>query len=201
MIKAVIFDLGNVLIHFDAVRSARRFARKAEVPFKEVWAHFFTSKVEKAYTRGEISTRVFFNHARKAFNSKLDFKTFSRLWNDIFRENRGMHAVLKKLSRRYPLYLISNTNALHFDHVRQTYPHIFRHFRRAFPSHRMGCRKPDPRIYWKTLRAIRLRPEETVFIDDMPPFVESAKKVGMNGIRFRSNKQLIRDLRRLGVEF
>ena len=201
MIRAIIFDLGNVLIHFDAVRAARQFSRKAKVPFEKVWDHFFTSKAEKAYTRGQITTREFYLHAKRAFNSKINFKTFAGLWNDIFWENRGIHSILVRLGRRYPLYLISNTNALHFNHVRKEYAHLFRHFDRTFPSHRMGHRKPDPRIYRKVLKAIRLRPEETIFVDDIPKFIEAAKKVGMNGIRFRSNRQLTRELRRLGIKF
>lgn len=199
-LKAIIFDLGNVLIHFDARRSAERFAREAQVPVEKVWRHFFTSRVEKAYTRGEITTREFFQHAKLAFHSSINFADFSKLWNDIFWENRGIRPILKKLSRRYSLYLISNTNALHFNHVRRRFPQIFRHFRRAFPSHFMGHRKPDPKIFWKVLRAIRLQPEEAVFIDDTANFVEAAKKVGMKGIRFRSNAQLKRELRKLRVK-
>ena len=200
MIKAIIFDLGNVLIHFDALRSARRFAKKAEVSIGKVWKHFFTSRAEKAYTRGEITSREFFLHARRAFGTKMSFPVFSDLWNDIFWENKGIHPVLKRLGHRYPLYLISNTNALHFDHVRREFPRLFEHFTRVFPSHWLGYRKPDPRIYRKVLKAVQLRPEETVFIDDMPKFVEAARKVGMNGIQFRSNPQLIRELRQLGIE-
>lgn len=199
--KAIIFDLGNVLIHFDAVRAARRFAREASVPFEKVWRHFFTSPVEKAYTRGEITTREFFLHAKRAFNSHVNFRTFTRLWNDIFWENEGIEPLLKKLGRRYPLYLISNTNELHFDYVRRRFPKVFRHFTKTFPSHVVGRRKPDRRIYWMVLKTIRLRPEETVFIDDMPPFIEAAKKIGMKGIRYRSIPQLGRDLRRLGIQF
>ena len=198
--KAIIFDLGNVLIHFDAERSARRFARQANVSFEKVWRHFFTSRVEKAYTRGEITTQEFFRHARQAFHLQVNFRTFSKLWNDIFWENKGIRPLLKNLSRRYPLYLISNTNALHFSHVRRRFPEIFRHFRKAFPSHLVGRRKPDPRIYWRVLKTVKLRPEETVFIDDMPRFVRAAKKIGMKGIRFRSNAQLKKELRKVGVK-
>jgi len=199
-VKAVIFDLGNVLIHFDAVRAARRFSRQAQVPFEKVWRHFFTSRIEKAYTRGEISTHDFFKHARRAFNSRINFKTFSQLWNDIFWENRGIRPILRRLSRRYPLYLISNTNELHFNHVKREFPEIFRHFKRTFPSHEVGRRKPDRRIYWRVLRSVGLTPEEAVFIDDMPRFVRAAKRVGMKGISYRSNSQLVRELRRLGVQ-
>lgn len=199
--KAIIFDLGNVLIHFDAHRAAKRFAREARVPVEKVWRHFFTSRIEKAYTRGEVTTREFFRHAKQAFNSTMNFNTFSELWNDIFWENRGIRPLLKKLSVRYDLYLISNTNALHFNHVKRRFPQTFRLFKRAFPSHLVGHRKPDPRIFWKVLRAVRLRPDQTVFIDDMPKFVEAAEKIGMKGIRFHSNSQLVRELRRRGVQF
>lgn len=198
--RAVIFDLGNVLIHYDAVRAARRFSHQSKIPFKKIWRHFFTSRVEKAYTRGEISTRQFYQYASKALDSKVSFSTFAKLWNEIFWENKGIRPILRKLSRRYPIYLISNTNELHFNYVRRRFPEIFRHFKKTFPSHELGRRKPDPRIYWRVLRAIRLRPEQTVFIDDMPRFVEAARRVGMRAIRFRSNAQLRRELRRLGIE-
>lgn len=200
MIKAIIFDLGNVLINFNALRAAKRFARETEAPLEKIWQHFFTSRVEKAYTRGEITTREFYRHAKQTFDSTIDFKTFRQLWNDIFWENKGIQPVLKKLSKNYPLYVISNTNALHFDYVTEKYPKIFHYFKKRFPSHEVGRRKPDPRIYWKVLRAIRLKPDETVFIDDMPHFVEAAKKIGMKGIRFRSIFRLKRDLRRLGIQ-
>ena len=195
MIKAIIFDLGNVLIHFDAVRAARSFAQEAHVPVEKVWRHFFTSKVEKAYTRGEITTREFFRHAQRAFHTQVSFRKFEKLWNDIFWENEGVRPILKSLSRRYPLYVISNTNALHFNYVRRRFPGIFRCFKRTFPSHRMGHRKPDPKIFWKVLKTTKLRPEEVVFIDDMPAFVESARRLGMNAVQFRSNARLKKELR------
>ena len=55
--KAVIFDLGNVLIFFDPFRAARRFAREANVPLVKVFAHFFISKAERDYTRGRMTSR------------------------------------------------------------------------------------------------------------------------------------------------
>lgn len=188
------------MVHYDAERAARRFAKEANVHFGKVWRHFFTSRVEKAYTRGEITTREFFRHAQRALNVKVNFGTFSHLWNDIFWENKGIRPILRRLNRQYPLYLISNTNELHFNHVRREFPQIFRYFKRTFPSHLVGCRKPEPRIYRVVLKTVKLRPEETVFIDDMPRFIEAAKKIGMNVIRFRSNSQLRRELRRLGVQ-
>lgn len=197
-IKTVIFDLGNVLLNFDAKRSALRFARECHVPWTHAWKHFFISKVEKSYTRGEITCRQFYAHAKKALKMPVDFNTFKHYWNDIFWENEGMDDLLADLRKRYPLYLISNTNKMHFDHIKENFK-ILRHFKKTFPSHEVGARKPDREIYEKVLRRIRLRPEQTVFVDDKKEFVDGARKVGMNAIVFRNKSQLIRDLRKLGI--
>jgi glucose-1-phosphatase len=199
-IKSVIFDMGNVLLNYDAHRAGRQFAKACGVPKTKVWVHFFTSPTEKAYTRGEISTKEFFEHAKQVMKLPVAYKDFCHYWNDIFWENHGMEALLKKLKAHYPLYLISNTNELHFLHIKKKFPNIFRHFKKTFPSHEVGSRKPEPEIYRRVLKKIGLRAEETVFVDDMPKFVEGAKNVGMHAIRFRSKDQLVRELKKLNVK-
>ena len=197
-IKAVLFDMGNVLLNYNAYKAAKQFAKECKVPLLKVWIHFFTSPVEKAYTRGEITSREFYRHSKEALNVPISYKTFSHYWNDIFWENEGMDDLLKKLKKHYPLYLISNTNDLHFRHVKKKFK-LWKHFKRLFPSHQVGHRKPDREIYEKVLKRIKMKPQETVFIDDVPKFVRGAKRVGMRAIRFRNKKQLVRDLKKLGV--
>lgn len=197
-IKAVIFDLGNVLLNFNARKSAEAFAKACDATFEKVWDHFFTSPTEKAYTRGEITSREFYKYAAESFNAPVKYKDFCRYWNDIFWENEGMEDVLKRLKKNYPLYLISNTNKLHFDHIKENFK-ILRHFKRTFPSHEVGHRKPDPEIYQKVLKAIKLKPEQTVFVDDIEKFVDGARAVGMYAVQFKTPKQLLRDLKKLGI--
>src|SRR3989338_8895997 len=107
-IKAVIFDLGNVLINYDVWKAARRFSKAGGISQIRIWAYFFLSKFEQAYTRGEISTREFYNAACKIFKKPVSYKAFKHHWNDIFCENPGMSKLLARLKRHYPLYLISN---------------------------------------------------------------------------------------------
>ena len=199
-IKAILFDLGNVLVFFDAKRSSRAFSEALGIPEDEIWKAFFISDMEKAYTRGEVSSEEFFRKVNDRFPSKLDFATFARLWNDIFTENHEMDGLLKKLKKRYPLYLISNTNDLHFEYVRKKFP-ILHHFTHCFPSHQVGHRKPDRAMFEHVLSEIRLKPEETVFIDDVPEFVASAKALGICAIQFTSCGALESELRHLGVHF
>ncbi len=198
-IKAIIFDLGNVLLHYDAYKAARQFAKACRVSLLKVWLHFFTSSIEKDYTTGRISSYDFYLHAKKVLKTPVSYKVFRHYWNDIFTENKGMEDLLKQLKKHYPLYLISNTNEMHFRHIKRTY-RILRHFKKTFPSHEMGHRKPDREIYKKVLERIGHRPEETVFIDDAPQFVEGARKAGMHAIRFKNKDQLIQSLRKFGVK-
>ena len=203
-IKSVIFDLGNVLALHDARIAARRYAKITGMTFKEVWDAILTSKTEKAYTRGEITSYQFYRYAKglaKKSDVKMSYTEFRDIWNEIFVENKGMEAVLKSLEKNYPLYLISNTNAMHWNYLLPKYDHLLKHFRRRFASHRVGHRKPNPEIYLKVLKLIgKFKPEETVFIDDHPGFIEGARSVGMNGILFKKPARLVRDLKKLGVQ-
>ena len=199
-IKAVIFDLGNVLINYDVKRAARRFSEAGGISQIRIWAHFFLSRFEQAYTRGEISTLEFYRAASSVFKNPIPYETFKHYWNDIFWENPGMDRLLKRIKKRYPLYLISNTNDLHFSYIKKHFG-ILRHFKKRFPSHEVGARKPDLRIYRRVLKKIGLRPEETVFIDDMKKFIAGARKAGMHAIRFKTRERLIKDLHKLGIKF
>lgn len=202
-IKTVIFDLGNVLALHDARIAARRYAKLTGLTFKEVWDTILTSKTEKAYTRGEMTSYQFYRYAKGLAKTdvKMSYAQFRDIWNEIFVENKGMEAVLKNLKKNYPLYLISNTNAMHWNYLLPKYKHLLMHFKRRFPSHEVGHRKPNPEIYLKVLKLIgKFKPEETVFIDDHPGFIEGARSVGMNGILFKSPSQLLRELKKLGIQ-
>ena len=199
-IKALIFDMGNVLVFFDARRSSKAFAEAVGIPEEKIWETFFISEFERRYTRGEISSEDFYQQMSEHFHKKIDFATFADLWNDIFTENHEMNELLKKLKKRYPLYLISNTNDLHFEYVRSKFS-VLQYFTKCFPSHLVGHRKPDKAMFQHVLDEIKFAPNETVFIDDVAEFVDSAKSLGMHGIQFTSREALEKDLGLLGIKF
>ena len=199
-IKAVIFDLGNVLVNYDIEKAAKRFSAASGLSTREIWRRFFLSRFEQAYTRGELSTREFHRTACKTLGVSMPLATFRHYWNDIFWENPGMDKLLARIKKHYPLYLISNTNALHFTHLKKHFK-LLRHFDRKFPSHEVGARKPCLNIYRRVLRKIGLRPEETVFIDDMKSFIKGARKAGMHAIHFKGRPALLKALRELDIKF
>ncbi|MCB9799434.1 MAG: HAD family phosphatase [Candidatus Omnitrophica bacterium] len=198
-IKTVIFDIGDVLLYFDAPKACKRFSKAGKVSFLKLWKHFFTDPTEKAYTRGEITSKAFYRHACKALQFDMPYADFKHYWNDIFWENESILPVILKLKEKYPLYVISNTNDLHYEHIRKKYK-VFKHFKRLFPSHKVGARKPEPAVYRRVLEKIKYHPSETLFIDDKIKFVKGARAVGMHSVRYRGTPQLIKDLKKFGIE-
>lgn len=198
-IRAILFDMGNVLLFFNAKISSKAFSEATGLSEEEIWELFFVSELERRYTRGEVSSKDFYEQVSRYFPKKIDYQTFGRLWNEIFVENLEMDELLGKLKKHYPLYMISNTNDLHFEYIKQNF-NITKHFTGFFPSHEVGHRKPNPAMFRHVLKEIKLKPEETVFVDDIIEFVDSAKQLGINAIQFTTRKNLERDLRNLGVK-
>jgi putative hydrolase of the HAD superfamily len=106
---------------------------------------------------------------------------------------------LEKLSRRYRLALLSNTDPVHVAYMTASYDFLS-FFPTRIYSCSVGVSKPNPLIYREALRAAKVRAEEAVYIDDIPAYVEAARHLGMAGIPFQSPQQLDLDLRALGVD-
>ena len=171
----IFFDLGNVLVKFDPQIAVRKFEKLMDVPKEELWQAMFVSDLERRYTTGKISSSEFHCEVCRYFKKAIDYQTFTDIWNNIFWPNAGMDDLVSRLSKTYPLYLISNTNELHFEFIKKNYP-VIQKFQKCFPSHEVGFRKPEREIFERALTFAKVRPQEAVFIDDIAQFVEADRK-------------------------
>jgi putative hydrolase of the HAD superfamily len=129
----------------------------------------------------------------------VDFEDFCDIWGAIFIPGTLIsEEFLVALKQRYRLLLLSNTNAIHFKMVEQSYP-ILRHFHHQVLSFRVGAMKPSPAIYEEALRHADAAPEECFFTDDIPAYVEGARAAGIDAVQFESQSQIERELRARGV--
>lgn len=199
-IKGIFFDLGNVLVKFDAGIAAAKLSKAFGVGVEQLWKDLFVSDLERAYTTGKITSLEFFNQIKSHYPAKVGFEDFAEMWNDIFTENDGMLDLVAVLSKRYPLFLISNTNELHFEFIKREFP-VLKHFKRHFPSHEVGYRKPDEAIFRHALQETHFNANESVFIDDVTEFVQAARRVGMHAIQFVSCEALTVELKKLGISW
>ena len=200
-IKAIIFDLGNVLIDFDHRIAAERVAHFTNKSTQEIFAFFFDSELTGLFEEGKISPQVFFLKVKEALDLKLSYGSFVPIFNEIFflsQKNRAVYHLARQLKEKYKLALLSNVNRLHFDYVRKKFP-VFDPFHNIVLSCEVGLRKPDPSIYQKIIDILQVPAQSIFYTDDRQELIDGANSLGIQGFVFKDIDKLKRDLSHKGV--
>ncbi len=197
-IAAITFDLGNVLVAVDHFRFCRPVAALAGLTPAEVYAAVFESSLEPGYDTGRLSSAEFYQRLMGRFRLNLPYPQFCDLWNDIFTPLEDMDRTVARLAGRYPLYLLSNTNPLHFQYIKDHYP-LLRHFRRFILSYEVASRKPEAGIFQALIRELGLPPARCLYLDDKLPFVAAARTHGLVAWHFTTPRDFKEHLSREGL--
>ena len=188
-IKNIIFDLGGIFIEI--------YFSKTEEAFKSLgvlnWSQFYTQSTASALFEnletGKITPEEFYEGFRKESGADLTDEQIKEAWNAMlgpFPLERLQW--LQEIGKRYQIYLFSNTNIIHYI----AFQKIFRksmeernfddYFIKTHYSHQLGIRKPYASAFKKLLQIEKLKPEETLFIDDTAKNIEGAKQAGLQTI-------------------
>ena len=197
----MIFDLGNVLLDFDHTLAAKRIASHCKKTPQEIFNLFFDSKITGLFEEGKVSPGGFFREVKKMLGLEMDYRDFLPIWNEIFfftGENRAVYSLARSLKKCYKVALLSNVNTLHFDYIRGRFP-IFDAFHHAVTSFETGARKPNPKIYQRTLETLQVMPQEAFYTDDRPELIEEAIRLGIRAYVFKDSRKLKKDLRANGI--
>jgi glucose-1-phosphatase len=196
MIELFVFDLGNVILPFNHHQIATKlFARsngKSGFTEREIFDYLFNdeSGCINPYEEGSLSSMEFFLHIRDRCNLRLDFDEFTEIWNNIFWENREVSEIITHLKARgMPVFLLSNTNELHFCHVLEHYP-IIHSMDEWILSFEVGAKKPDKRMYDAIFERSDVSKENVLYVDDVERYITSARQRGIQGHVFRSASDL-----------
>jgi glucose-1-phosphatase len=198
-IAAIAFDLGNVLVKVDHQHFCRRLAALAGCTPPEVYAAVFETALETGYDTGRLSSEEFHRRVQNYFGLDLPFPLFGQMWAEIFAPLGDMEGVAAHLARRYPLYLLSNTNELHFQYIQANYATLLSHFRALTLSYLVGSRKPEPQIFQALIREAGLPPAQILYTDDKSEFVEAARAHGLVAWQFTSSREFQEQLRLNGL--
>lgn len=182
MIRAFIFDIGNVLLRFDFSRALLRLRAKCDPAADAVLEDWEPIKID--YESGKIGRAECEARVKQALRFTGEDPEFVSAWQEIFEVIEPMAEVIRKLHGRYPLYLLSNTSDIHMDYILQAYPEMFGLFSGGVYSHIAKCMKPARGIYETAIRELQVNPAETIFIDDLAPNVETALRLGFQAIRY-----------------
>ncbi|MGC3989914.1 MAG: HAD family phosphatase [Chthoniobacteraceae bacterium] len=200
MIRSFIFDIGNVLLAFDFDRALNRILPRCELPITDE-RKLACDAIKNEYERGAIDRGTFLRRIYAEIGYRGTDADFVQAWEEIFTENTPMVDLVRSLHGKLPIYLLSNTSDLHVDYIFREYP-FFSLFGDAVYSYRAGCMKPERKIYEITVEQLQVKPEETVFIDDLPKNIETAKAMGFHAFQYdlKDHTTLLEGLRKLGVE-
>jgi FMN phosphatase YigB (HAD superfamily) len=199
MTKAIIFDLGKVLVPFDFKRGYSRLEPLCGIPAAEIPDRIRPTGLVQRFESGGIESRDFFDQLSKHLNLRASYDDFCDIWSSIFLpETLIPESMIAGLARNYPLILLSNTNAIHFEMIQENYP-ILRHFQELILSYKVGAMKPSPLIYQRAIEAACCSAEECFFTDDIAEYVAGAKEQGIDAVQFQSAEQIRRELRARGV--
>lgn len=194
MIRTLLFDFGGVFLELDKTATKRHL--------KNYFPECLPSAIQAVhhqYEKGEISTEAFIKlHLKES--GDLTKHEFIKAWNAMLGDlPEHRLRFLKELSRngKYRLILLSNTNELHIEWVRDnidTFDEFQACFDKIYLSYEIGRRKPDADIFQFVLNENQLKPEETLFIDDTQEHTLTAKKMGFNVWHLNEQKQDVTDL-------
>jgi HAD superfamily hydrolase (TIGR01509 family) len=199
--RAIIFDIGRVLIKVDISRAMAGLSTGIKLTPQEAWSSIEKDPRWTDWQEGRMSPQDWHLHLTKRLGGSLSFEQFTEVWNSALSpEPIQSEQFLERLSENYRLALLSNTDPIHMSREEERFP-FFRFFPTRVYSYRVGASKPDPIIYREALRACRVRAEEAIYIDDVSAYSLAAQRLGMTGIVFQNPEQLQTDLRNLGVRF
>jgi len=198
MVRAVLFDIGGVLIENPSERRYKKYAKICHENIEEVKRKI--RKKGRLLDTGKIPSQEFWSYTSRELG--ISKELFRKIWvRELVKCKDKTNALkLAKVlkSKGYNIGLLSNTsNAESRVHtVKKLFP-LFRP--NLFLSFRIGHRKPSEKIFRFASRKMRLSPEEIVFIDNKKENVEGAARIGIIGLHFTSYRKLVKDLKRVGV--
>ncbi|NBY19802.1 HAD family phosphatase [bacterium] len=178
IVKAIVFDLGEVLIKLDfsqvmALRKKCTQQLEASIQSMNEWP------IYDAFERGHVNEFEFIQKINLELSLSLNPETFKTIWNSVLKEPvPEIGTTLKRLNKKYPLWALTNSNETHIKHFKNNYP-WHQEFQEVLTSFELGHRKPEKEIYEKMLNRIGFKSDEILFLDDRKENVEGARKLGI----------------------
>lgn len=194
--KNIIFDLGGVIINLEEQRTITAFAQLSSLPKAAIEKSILQFKEFHLFEKGLISADQFRNALRDEFQIEASDFEIDQCMNAMLLDIPVERIKLIKSLGQLTLFLLSNTNQIHYTRFNQIYTATTGEeslndcFKKAYYSHLVKMRKPDKEIYEMVLRENELRAAETLFLDDNLTNLQGAQSVGISTFQIKHPSQL-----------
>ena len=177
--------------------TAEIFAKLSGHDIAVIYEIFSSSNWAPLFEKGLITRVEFRNEVNKALNTRLTNEEIDEAWNAMLGDlPQDRFLLLSGLRTRFQTFILSNTNEIHVDAFTDTVAQVAQgdlideHFDKIYYSHEMGMRKPDLEIFEFVLKSNNLKPDTTLFIDDMLPNIEAAQECGIKTVHMKNQHSL-----------
>jgi putative hydrolase of the HAD superfamily len=194
MIDTIIFDFGDIFINLDKQATIDGLERLGLSSWNED-----LDQLNISFEKGQISRDAFLLGIQKQIpNSTID--EILMAWNAVLLDFPLYRLeFLQLLSKKFRLFLLSNTDAIHIDHFEQRegasfYGDFYQCFEKVYFSYEMGMRKPDAEIYTTLINRHELSPKRTLFVDDKKDNTDAAKALGLHVWNLQVGKEDVIEL-------
>lgn len=187
VIRNIIFDFGGVIYDIDFQRSIAEFQKLGLNNFDQLYSRAIQNKLFENLETDLCSPQEFLTELRTYFNSDVNEAQIEAAWNALligFKNERLQ--LLKELSSSYNIYLLSNTNRIHYAQFIKEFTDLtaFKSFndlfKKAYLSFNIKSRKPDLEPYMYVIQDAGIMTHETLFIDDSPQNIKPAIELGIH---------------------
>ncbi|WP_126146627.1 HAD family hydrolase [Synechococcus elongatus] len=186
---AIIFDFGGVILDLDYHATRRAFEELCGCDWHALYSQQQQTALFDDFETGRIDPATFRDSLRQLLGQDLSDRAIDTAWNAMLGGVPLVHVkFLEQLRSQRPIFLLSNTNAIHQEAFEQRFidDHGDRHsslpalFEQAYYSHHLGDRKPHASIFQTVIDRHQLDPSRTLFLDDSPQHLEGAKQAGLH---------------------
>lgn len=199
-VRAVLFDLGGVVLDFDVQRALAAWSRHSRLPLAQLRENFSIDDAYRAHETGALTDDAYFDYVRERLALECDGAVVREGWNGIFiAEIAETVRMVEAIRPGVPRYAISNTNASHIAEIQRAFPGLLARFDRVFASHEIGHRKPDAAAFEHVLREVGVPAGEVLLFDDLVANVEAARALGMQAVQVRGPEDVRNGLLACGL--
>jgi glucose-1-phosphatase len=195
-IKNIIFDLGGVIMNIDFKKTEAAFEALGFANFKQYITQFHITPFFEQYETGMIDDTAFIKGIQNLAERPITEDQVIASWNALLLDFPPRRLeLLEAIKKRYRIFLLSNTNALHHHAFQQTLHAqtgllLEDIFEKTYYSHTAHLRKPDAAIYQLVLKENTLHPGETLFIDDTASNFTGAEALGIQTLHLKPPMQI-----------
>lgn len=201
MIKAIIFDFGNVICRFTNEILRQRIADISGKSVEEIKQLVYkNSDIVGHFESGQMSSEEFYKELSEICGLNVPYQELKTIYSkDKFNRVEGTKELIEKLRKNYKVSLLSNTSEWDWDYMIKVAPEILT-FETITKSYEAGAMKPSEIIYQDALKKLNLKAEECVYTDDILEYVDKAKSLGFNAFQFTTAEKFEEDLKSIGIE-